>query len=35
MLKRRNIRRLMMVNPIDFFYINGKPMGMVYDLDPS
>ena len=31
MLKRRNIRALMMVNPIDFFYSNGNPMGMVYE----
>jgi membrane-bound lytic murein transglycosylase MltF len=31
MLKRRNIRALVMINPIDFFYTNGQPMGVVYE----
>src|SRR5215831_1713516 len=30
MVKRRNIRALVMVNPIGFFYDNGQPMGIMY-----
>ena len=31
MLKRRNIRALVIINPIDFFYSNGHPMGINYE----
>ena len=31
MLKRGNIRALIMINPIGFFYDNGQPMGIMYD----
>src|SRR5215469_7020232 len=31
MLKRRNIRALVMINPIGFFYVKGQPMGAVYE----
>jgi len=31
MLKRRNIRALVLIKPIGFFYENGKPMGIMYD----
>ena len=31
MLKRRNIRALVVINPIGFFYQNGQPMGAMYD----
>jgi len=31
MEKRGNIRALVMINPIGFFYDNGKPMGIMYD----
>jgi membrane-bound lytic murein transglycosylase MltF len=31
MLKRRNIRALVMVNPIGFFYSNGEPKGVNYE----
>ena len=31
MLKRRNIRALVIINPIDFFYSNGHPMGITYE----
>jgi len=31
MVKRRNIRALVMINPIGFFYDNGQPMGIMYD----
>ncbi|HEX8799406.1 MAG TPA: lytic transglycosylase F, partial [Terriglobales bacterium] len=31
MVKRRNIRALVLVNPIGFFYDNGQPMGIMYD----
>jgi len=31
MLKRRNIRALVLVNPIGFFYDDGQPMGIMYD----
>ena len=31
MLKRRNIRALVMIDPIDFFYSNGQPMGIAYE----
>jgi membrane-bound lytic murein transglycosylase MltF len=31
MLKRRNIRALVMINPIGFFYSNGQPMGVMYE----
>ncbi|HKD84962.1 MAG TPA: lytic transglycosylase F [Terriglobales bacterium] len=30
MLKRRNIRALVLINPIGFFYDNGQPMGVDY-----
>lgn len=31
MVKRRNIRALVLLNPIGFFYDNGKPMGAMYE----
>jgi membrane-bound lytic murein transglycosylase MltF len=31
MVKRRNIRALVILNPIGFFYSNGRPMGAVYE----
>lgn len=31
MLKRRNIRALVMINPIAFFYDGGHPMGVMYE----
>ena len=31
MLKRRNIRALVMINPIGFFYDSGHPMGTMYE----
>ena len=31
MLKRRNIRALVIINPIDFFYSSGHPMGIDYE----
>jgi membrane-bound lytic murein transglycosylase MltF len=31
MLKRRNIRALVMIDPIDFFYSDGRPMGALYE----
>jgi len=31
MLKRRNVRALVIINPIDFFYSNGHPMGIFYE----
>jgi membrane-bound lytic murein transglycosylase MltF len=31
MVKRRNIRALVMLNPIGFFYDNGQPMGIMYE----
>jgi len=31
MIKRRNIRALVMINPIGFFYDKGKPMGAIYE----
>lgn len=31
MVKRRNIRALVMINPIGFFYDKGKPMGAIYE----
>ena len=31
MLKARNIRALVMINPIGFFYQNGKPQGITYE----
>ena len=31
MLKRRNIRALVIINPIDFFYSSGHPMGIEYE----
>ena len=31
MLKRRNIRALVILNPIDFFYSGGHPMGVEYE----
>lgn len=30
MVKRRNIRALVLINPIGFFYDYGKPMGIMY-----
>jgi len=32
MAKRSNIRALVMINPIGFFYDNGQPMGITYDV---
>jgi membrane-bound lytic murein transglycosylase MltF len=31
MIKRRNIRALVMINPIGFFYDHGHPMGAIYE----
>lgn len=31
MVKRGNIRALVLINPIGFFYDNGQPMGIKYD----
>ena len=31
MVKRGNIRALVMINPIGFFYDDGRPMGITYD----
>jgi membrane-bound lytic murein transglycosylase MltF len=31
MLKRRNIRAIVMINPVGFFYSNGLPMGIIYE----
>jgi membrane-bound lytic murein transglycosylase MltF len=31
MVKRGNIRALVLINPIGFFYDNGQPMGITYD----
>jgi membrane-bound lytic murein transglycosylase MltF len=31
MVKRGNIRALVLINPIGFFYDNGQPMGIMYD----
>src|SRR5262249_48317041 len=31
MLKRRNIRALVTINPISFFYSHGQPKGMLYE----
>jgi membrane-bound lytic murein transglycosylase MltF len=31
MVKRRNIRALVLINPIGFFYDNGQPMGIMYE----
>ena len=31
MVKRGNIRALVMINPIGFFYDNGQPMGIMYE----
>jgi membrane-bound lytic murein transglycosylase MltF len=31
MLKARNIRALVTINPISFFYSHGKPKGMLYE----
>jgi membrane-bound lytic murein transglycosylase MltF len=31
MVKRRNIRALVLINPIGFFYDNGKPMGIMHE----
>jgi hypothetical protein len=31
MLKRRNIRVIVLINPIGFFYSNGQPMGVMYE----
>jgi len=31
MLKERNIRALVLINPIGFFYQNGKPRGITYE----
>ena len=31
MVKRSNIRALVMINPIGFFYDDGQPMGIIYD----
>ena len=31
MVKRRNIRALLIVNPISFFYDQGKPKGVMYE----
>src|SRR5581483_9804130 len=30
-LKRRNIRALVIINPVAFFYSNGHPMGAMYE----
>jgi membrane-bound lytic murein transglycosylase MltF len=31
MLKVRNIRAIMLINPISFFYVQGKPRGITYE----
>jgi len=31
MVKRRNIRAIVLINPIGFFYNNGQPMGAMYE----
>jgi membrane-bound lytic murein transglycosylase MltF len=31
MVKRRNIRTLVIINPIGFFYDSGQPMGAIYE----
>ena len=31
MVKRRNIRAIVLINPIGFFYSNGQPMGAMYE----
>ena len=31
MVKRGNIRALVLINPIGFFYDDGQPMGIMYD----
>jgi membrane-bound lytic murein transglycosylase MltF len=31
MLKERNVRALVLINPINFFYSNGKPQGITYE----
>src|SRR5215472_4591090 len=31
MVKRRNIRTLVIINPIGFFYDNGQPMGAIFE----
>lgn len=31
MVKRRNIRAIVLINPIEFFYSNGQPMGAMYE----
>lgn len=31
MLQRHNVRALVILNPIDFFYNNGQPMGIMYE----
>ena len=31
MVKRQNIRALVMINPIGFFYDSGQPMGVMYE----
>jgi membrane-bound lytic murein transglycosylase MltF len=31
MVQRRNIRALVLINPIGFFYDDGQPMGIMYD----
>jgi membrane-bound lytic murein transglycosylase MltF len=31
MVKRRQIRALVMINPVGFFYSNGEPMGVEYE----
>ena len=31
MVKRRNIRALVVINPIGFFYDKGRPLGMIYE----
>src|SRR6516225_11532823 len=30
-LKRRNLRALVIINPTGFFYDNGHPMGVMYE----
>jgi len=32
MVKRRNIRALVLINPIGFFHDNGQPMGVMHDV---
>ncbi len=31
MVKQRNIRAIVLINPIGFFYSNGHPMGAMYE----